>query len=377
MAKISRRTFLAAGGMMAGAAILPGGLEAAAMGKKNERVPLSAKSGPVLRFRPDGKFKILQLTDTHYIASKPELSNPMLDDIRNYIRIERPDLIIHTGDTIYTDMNMEAFETLMKPIFESGIPFAVTWGNHDHADGPDGMQFRADMQKRVEREPTNEGFPVPGLPGFSNFALPVLPSAGGSKPAAMIYGFDSLDTAADSYQYEPQFSAERPEIPGSAWITRDQIHWYEAVSEQTTRENGGVPVPSYSFFHIPFPEFSEAYTYRWTRIIGEHYESSGRPQINSGLYLSMLDHKDMVGVFCGHDHDINMIMDYKHSIKLVYGQVSGRSGAYCHLPEGYGCRIIELTEGEREFDTWIRLASGDVEYKVNSGKMVSDTHSGR
>ena len=150
MEKLSRRQFLAAGGMMAGAALLPGGIEAAAMGKKEGRVPLAAKAGPTLRFRPDGKFKILQLTDTHYIASKPELSNPMLDDIRNYIRIERPDLIIHTGDTIYTDMNMAAFETLMKPIFESGIPFAVTWGNHDHADGPDGMQFRADMQKRQE-----------------------------------------------------------------------------------------------------------------------------------------------------------------------------------------------------------------------------------
>ena len=212
MEKISRRTFLAAGGMMAGAAFLPGGIEAAAMGKKSERVPLSAKPGPTLRFRPDGKFKILQLTDMHYIASKPELSNPMLDDIRNYIRIEKPDLIIHTGDTIYTDMNMAAFEILMKPIFESGIPFAVTWGNHDHADGPDGMQFRADMQTRVEKEPMNEGFPVPGLPGWSNFALPVLPSAGGNKPAAMIYGFDSLDTAEDSYQFEPQFSAERPEL---------------------------------------------------------------------------------------------------------------------------------------------------------------------
>jgi hypothetical protein len=85
----------------------------------------------------------------------------------------------------------------------------------------------------------------------------------------------------------------------------------------------------------------------------------------------------MVGVFCGHDHDINMIMDYKHGIKLVYGQVTGRSGAYCHLPESYGCRVIELTEGEREFDTWIRLYNGDTEYRVNSGKMVTDTHSGR
>ena len=370
MKKISRRDFLAASGMMAGAAMLPGGVASAADKKKDDRVVLSGKAGPTLRFRADGKFKILQPPNTHYNSSKPELSDPMIDDIRRYIEIEKPDLIIHTGDIIYTDYDIPSFEKILKPIAEAGIPFFITWGNHDH-------DFSPEMQKRVEKEPMNEGFPVPGLPGLSNFALPILPSAGGNKPAAMVYSFDSLDVAANSYKFDPQFSAERPEIPGSAWITREQIHWYEAVSEQTTRENGGVPVPSYSFFHIALPEFSEAYDYRWTRIIGEHYESSGRAQLNSGLYVSMLDHKDMVGVFCGHDHDINMIMDYKHGIKLVYGQVTGRSGAYCHLPESYGCRVIELTEGEREFDTWIRLYNGDTEYRVNSGKMVTDTHSGR
>ena len=349
----------------------------AASEKKNPRVMLSARSGPELRFRPDGKFKILQLTDTHYIASKPELSNPMLDDIRNYIKTEKPDLIIHTGDTIYTDMNMAAFETLMAPIFESGIPFAVAWGNHDTGGEPDSFQFRAEMQARVEKEPSNEGFTVPGLPGYSNFALPVLPAAGGAKPAAMLYCFDSLDNAPHCYDFSNIYSSEVPEIPGDGWITRKQVRWYEEVSEQTTRDNGGVPVPSYSFFHIPLPEYRDAYSYRWTRSIGEHYEGSGGAMLNSGLYLSMLDLKDMVGVFCGHDHDINTVMDWKHGIKLVYGQCTGRSGAYCHLPEGYGCRVIELTEGEREFDTWIRLASGEVEYRVNSGRMVSDTHSGK
>ena len=88
MKKISRRDFLATGGMLAGAAMLPGGAEAMAAEKKNDRVMLARKAGPTLKFRPDGKFKILQFTDTHYISSKPELSNPMLDDMRRYIEIE-------------------------------------------------------------------------------------------------------------------------------------------------------------------------------------------------------------------------------------------------------------------------------------------------
>ena len=377
MKKISRRDFLATGGMLAGAAMLPGGAEATAAGKKNDRVMLARKAGPTLKFRPDGKFKILQFTDTHYISSKPELSNPMLDDMRRYIEIEKPDLIMHTGDTIYTDMDMASFEILLRPIAEAGVPFAICWGNHDHGNGPGGSEFTRLMQERVEKEPMNEGFTVPGLPGYSNFALPILPSKGGNKPAAMVYGFDSLDVARDSFDFDHVFSAETPELPGSGWITTKQIRWYEAVSEQTTRENGGVPVPSYSFFHIPFPEFADAYDYRWTRIIGDHYESVSRPQINSGLYLSMLEHQDMVGVFVGHDHDINMLMDYKHGIKLVFGQCTGRSGAYSHLPDGYGCRVIELTEGQREFTTWIRLAKGGTKYHIDTFKIVCDTHSGK
>ena len=37
----------------------------------------------------------------------------------------------------------------------------------------------------------------------------------------------------------------------------------------------------------------------------------------------------------------------------------------------------ELTEGEREFRTWIRTFNNEVLYKVNTAHMVTDTHSGK
>ncbi|MBR0321079.1 MAG: metallophosphoesterase, partial [Bacteroidales bacterium] len=52
------------------------------------------------RFRPDGKFKVLQFTDTHYIAGNPK-SERALKNVIQMLDIEKPDLVIHTGDIVY------------------------------------------------------------------------------------------------------------------------------------------------------------------------------------------------------------------------------------------------------------------------------------
>ena len=112
-------------------------------------------------------------------------------------------------------------------------------------DGDD-INFRIELQKRVEQEPLNEGFTVRDIPGYSNYALPILSSTG-NKEAAIVYGFDSNKDSSIQ------------QVKGRNWITREQIKWYERMSEDYTKKNGGIPLPSYSFFHIPLPEFKIAY----------------------------------------------------------------------------------------------------------------------
>ena len=52
------------------------------------------------KFNPDGKFKILHLTDTHYVSGDPR-SERALKNVIEMLDSEKPDLVIHTGDIIF------------------------------------------------------------------------------------------------------------------------------------------------------------------------------------------------------------------------------------------------------------------------------------
>lgn len=68
--------------------------------------------------------------------------------------------------------------------------------------------------------------------------------------------------------------------------------------------------------------------------------------------------KDVRGTFVGHDH-INDYWGELHGIRLCYGRATGYN---TYGKEGFprGARIIQLTEGEADFQTWLRLDDGSV-----------------
>ena len=94
---------------------------------------------PVLKFKEDGSFRIMQISDTHYTDQynviRPlgiTLINAMLDKYN-------PDLVVFTGDNIkgYFDLAtprsvLEAIDQLVSPVADRDIPFAVVFGNHDY-----------------------------------------------------------------------------------------------------------------------------------------------------------------------------------------------------------------------------------------------------
>lgn len=87
-----------------------------------------------LKYSPEGKFKIVQLTDIHYIYQDPR-SEISLQNIDEVIRTEQPQLIVLTGDVIYGKPAEESLRTVLDKLSEYRIPFAVTFGNHDDEQG--------------------------------------------------------------------------------------------------------------------------------------------------------------------------------------------------------------------------------------------------
>ena len=79
------------------------------------------------------------------------------------------------------------------------------------------------------------------------------------------------------------------------------------------------------------------------------------------MFAAMLEAGDVMGTFVGHDHVNNYVTPW-HGILLGYGQFTG--GKTTYTDGRRGARVIELTEGERGFRTWIRMADGSVKDEV-------------
>lgn len=324
---------------------------------------------PPLRFRPDGTFTIVQLTDVHW-------HNGEEDDLRSRAMIERildaeqPELVALTGDVVggYDSRDPgEALRRVLAPLEERGLPWASAFGNHDDEGRLTRLEL-LDVQLehrccRTERGPED-------LSGVGNFVLPVL-GARGDVPEAALYFLDSgsyTETGVGSY----------------AWFGRDQIAWYLSQARALQAAHAAGPdgpgrserLPALAFFHIPLPEYDEVWDHWPCR--GSKHETVCAPAVNSGLFAALVEAGDMVGVFVGHDH----VNDYEGElwgIRLCYGRCSG------HSPYGLdgfqrGARVIRLREGRRDFETWLRLDDGsavaDLPVHEPRGRVLSDPPAG-
>jgi hypothetical protein len=288
-------------------------------------------SVPVLSFNQNGKFKIVQFTDIHFKYNSYR-SDSALALMKNVIVRENPDLVILTGDIVCSANTRLAWLSLTRVLIDAKVPWAVTLGNHDIEYEMTGMQ----IMNTLTELPYNLTVNGPGnISGNGNYILKIK-SANLSRTAALVYCFDShtgIDPVTVYGNYE--------------WINSDQVEWYRNQSSIYTGKNGGNPLPSLSFFHIPLPEFNEIY--RGTSYTGITKEIVCSPIINTGLFAAMVESKDIMGIFTGHDHNNNYIFSMCN-ICLAYGNVTGRE---CYGDIGRGARIIELYEGQWKFDTWI------------------------
>ena len=302
---------------------------------------------PELKFGTDKTFKIVQFTDVHWIYndSRSDIAGERMNEV---LDAEKPDFVIYTGDIIFGKPAKESLLKALEPVITRNIPFAVTWGNHDDEQG----MSRKELFDLIQDIPNNLTSTVQGITGVTNFILPVK-SADGKKESAVLYVFDS-----NSY------SPIKKVVDGYGWIALDQIDWYTKTSKELTAKNSGQPIPSLAFFHIPLPEYHEAVLDEKTYMVGTRKEVACAPTINTGLGASMLQAGDVMGVFVGHDHVNDYVVNWR-GILLGYGRYTGGSTVYHDVPQGNGARVIELIEGKRAFKTWERIAGGKIINEVN------------
>ena len=312
-----------------------------------------------LRFSNEGKFKIVQFTDIHFAEGHPEASveqaktNSVLCKCDAVVAMmgrlldeEKPALVVFTGDNVTTrEKPLEAWRTLVAPVLDRKIPWAVIMGNHDFEYT--GVR-QHDLMAFLEALPYSlSQCGPPELGGGGNYMLPIMAHDSPEKKAAL-YCMDSGDYASKRLS------------DGYAWFTFPQIKWFRNQAQAMTDANKGQPLPSLAFFHIPFPEYQDALATE--KVIGEKREKVSCPKLNSGMFTAMLESGSVLGTFVGHDHNNDYTASY-HGICLAFGRKTG-DFSYHGLPVG-GARVIELEEGCRRFTTWIHTAPGTLESRVS------------
>lgn len=113
------------------------------------RAKLRPDDRAALRVRQDGKFKIVQISDTQMVTRvgtckdavdargnclpESEADPLTVNFIGRILDTEKPDLVILTGDQLHHDIldSQSALFKVVAPIIERSTPFAAVFGNHD------------------------------------------------------------------------------------------------------------------------------------------------------------------------------------------------------------------------------------------------------
>ncbi|CAH6718635.1 phosphatase Dcr2p [[Candida] jaroonii] len=332
-----------------------------------------------LKVDKDGKFKILQVADLHFSTGFGKCRDPVpessakgckadsrtLKFLEKVLSIEKPDLVVLTGDQIFGDAAPDSESALFKalnPFIKRKIPFAVTMGNHDD----EGSLKRSEIMSLSANLPYSLSALGPDeVAGVGNYIVNV--QGNKSKHSAILLYL------LDTHKYSPN-----PKVnPGYDWIKESQLKFLER--EYATMKPS---IEAYkdkhldmAFFHIPIPEYRNL---KDQPFIGEHREGITAPKYNTGA-RNILGQLGVKVVSVGHDHandycleDIKDKDDVNHENKmwLCYGGGSGEGGY-----GGYGgyvrrLRVFDLDTSKGEIKSWKRLES-DPDNKIDEQILVT------
>lgn len=320
--------------------------------------PMAFAKESELSFGADGNFRIMQINDfqdTDY-TNKESLRflNVILDKYK-------PDLVVLVGDQLASDFKPEevteerirtSLYNLLEPLYERNIPFLFTFGNHDREYW---HTFGLSKQAELYRSYSNCYANTDGADNGTYNTL--IYSSDKTKPVLNIYIMDSNYWDSDKNQNG---------------VSTEQIEWYIETSNSLKELNGGKPLPSLVFQHIPVKEIYKllkktssitpnAHRSRHSddfyildknaeligdlNIMGEA-PSCENPSYDTGEYQAWIKQGDIIGAFFGHDHKNTFVGRTDDGIVLGYNGGFGFA-AYGDSVERYA-RIYDFNESDIE-----------------------------
>lgn len=315
----------------------------------------------------NGKFRIMQIADTQ---ESVKVNPDTVKLITLAIRKAKPDLIVFTGDQIHgllpeyrsgdtVGKIKNTLRELLSPIEEAGVPFAVTFGNHDCQCGVS----NARQAEIYAESPHYVGGEYRSAEDKGTYFVPLYNENG--EKIFHVCLFDS-NGQSPTGEYMP--------------VKEEQLAWYESECEKEKNELGKL-LPRLVFQHIPVPEYYdvirrakfgtrgavEAFRVRKHQYYvlpesikangGFMLESPAVPDRNSGEFRVLKETGSVLGISVGHDHNNSFVAE-KDGIKLIYTQGTGFNVYGPHLQRGV--RLFDLDENDLSSFVTTTLTYGEL-----------------
>lgn len=330
-----------------------------------------------LKFNSDGKFKILAIADAQD-TDTPQKET--IDMLTNALDEANPDLVVFLGDNIAgwwkgvdEAKTEQAIANIIEPVDERGIPFAIVFGNHDHEGLCDDNNKMTEEEAKAfqlacyQKYKTCLAVAGEDMTGYCNYNL-TIKSSTSDKDIFNLWLMDSNPYAEEG---------------GYGYVQPDQTEWYIRKSNELKEQNGGTPLPSLLFQHIPVPEVYEladeldkkekGAVKGQTALTNKKYYKTNDKVTQGGFeegpcsagvahnqFETWKQQGDIIGAFFGHDHP----NDYLGTIDGIQLCAVPATGYYSY-GWNHGARTITLDENDLStFETTLYHNDDLLDYKV-------------
>lgn len=331
------------------------------------RGPVMPAEKPVLHVRKDGKFKILQVSDLHLSTGLGVCRDPepplgksgkcdadprTLDFIRSALELEKPDLVVLSGDQINGETSPDSQSALFKfahLFITRKIPFATIFGNHDDEGSVSSREY---LMQLTQSLPYSLSEPGPSnIDGVGNYYIEVLARGTSSHSALTLYLFDTHGYSPDERQFR-----------GYDWLKKSQIDWFSKTAKllkhsPAHRDYTHVHMDM-AFIHIPLPEYRNKDDI--VAASGTLRENPTAPGFNSGFKAALVE-EGVLAVSCGHDHANDYCAlsksegdEGKPELWMCYAGGSGFGGYGGYEGQRRRVRVFEFDMNEARIGTWKR-----------------------
>lgn len=317
-----------------------------------------------IKFPESGKLTILQVSDPQDLHNVRHVMLKMLNKAYDDVK---PDLVIFTGDNILgnhlddaiigpyvnTDMRItakrmeKAIDYILDPLDKRQIPYSMIYGNHDDMNGFSKQEqaeyyLKHDMFFGLNSEEEN-------LP-CDTFNIPIYDSKG----EKIAFNLWMIDSAGSDEFGDGAYSG----------VSTETVEWYKRKSDELKEQNGGKPVDSIMFQHIPVKEVESLFIpcgrddkdavrtgngsyvkLDTKRADGYAREFSCCCEMETGEFEAIKNQGDVRALVFGHDHQnsFDAVID---GVRIV--QSPGASFRCQGFRTSRAVRVFEIYENDTE-----------------------------